>query len=60
LDLPADFVSNSTYWLVDESNQVLSAVNVRHDLNEKRLLFGGHIGYGIRSGAKVTRPKFYG
>ncbi|PYI53582.1 GNAT family N-acetyltransferase [Paenibacillus flagellatus] len=43
-----DWVPHSTYWLVDSSDSVLGAVNIRHRLNEKLLNAGGHIGYGIR------------
>ena len=41
-------VESSTYWLVDESNRVLGAANIRHRLNANLLDRGGHIGYGIR------------
>lgn len=42
------FVPHSTYWLIDEDEEVVGAVNIRHRLNEKLLNSGGHIGYGIR------------
>lgn len=42
------FVPHSTYWLINESEEVVGAVNIRHRLNEKLLNSGGHIGYGIR------------
>lgn len=48
LDLPEGFVPDSTYWLMNEAGRMLGAVNIRHELNETLLLFGGHIGYGIR------------
>ena len=47
-DLPEGMVEHSTYWLVNENNRILGAVNIRHKLNEKLLQAGGHIGYGIR------------
>ncbi|GAA3401270.1 GNAT family N-acetyltransferase [Paenibacillus hodogayensis] len=46
------WVPHSTYWLVDEGDQVVGAVNIRHRLNEKLLNSGGHIGYGIRPSAR--------
>ncbi|BBH19132.1 acetyltransferase [Paenibacillus baekrokdamisoli] len=46
--LKNDWVPHSTYWLMDESKQVVGAVNIRHRLNEKLFNSGGHIGYGIR------------
>ncbi|MDR7317229.1 GNAT family N-acetyltransferase [Brevibacillus nitrificans] len=45
--LQPGWVANSTYWLVDEEEQVVGAVNIRHSLNEKLLNTGGHIGYGV-------------
>lgn len=46
--LPEGWVPASTYWLIDNDNKVVGAVNIRHRLNEKLLNSGGHIGYGIR------------
>lgn len=46
--LPANWVPDSTYWLVNEDNRVIGAVNIRHSLTEKLFNTGGHIGYGIR------------
>ncbi|REK71431.1 GNAT family N-acetyltransferase [Paenibacillus paeoniae] len=43
-----DFVPHSTYWLINEEDEVVGAVNIRHRLNQKLLESGGHIGYGIR------------
>jgi predicted acetyltransferase len=41
------WVPHSTYWLMNEENRLVGAVNIRHRLNEKLLNGGGHIGYGI-------------
>lgn len=42
-------VPDSTFFCLDEStNRMVGAVNIRHRLNEKLLLNGGHIGDGIR------------
>lgn len=52
LDLPLGNgtpVENSTYFcLDDERNIFVGAVNIRHFLNERFLLKGGHIGDGVR------------
>jgi predicted acetyltransferase len=47
-NIPATWVPSSTYWLIDEEKKVVGAVNIRHQLTEKLLHSGGHIGYGIR------------
>lgn len=47
-NLPEGWVRDSTYWLVNESNRILGAVNIRHALTERLLNCGGHIGYGVR------------
>lgn len=47
-NLPEGWVPDSTYWLVDQDNRVLGAVNIRHALTERLFNSGGHIGYGIR------------
>lgn len=48
IGLKDDMVPHSTYWLINEENRILGAVNIRHRLNEKLLRGAGHIGYGIR------------
>jgi predicted acetyltransferase len=48
INLPEGWVRDSTYWLVNERNRVLGAVNIRHALTERLFNCGGHIGYGIR------------
>lgn len=48
IGLKEGMVPHSTYWLVNEENRILGAVNIRHRLNEGLLRDGGHIGYGIR------------
>ncbi|MEF3308406.1 GNAT family N-acetyltransferase [Paenibacillus sp. GYB004] len=42
------WVPHSTYWLLNEEQELVGAVNIRHRLNPKLLRSGGHIGYGIR------------
>ncbi|WP_037282838.1 GNAT family N-acetyltransferase [Saccharibacillus sacchari] len=48
IGLPEGWVSDSTFWLVNDYNRVLGAVNIRHRLTEHLFNAGGHIGYGIR------------
>lgn len=43
-----DFVPHSSFWLVDETDQVLGVSNLRHRLTPALLNDGGHIGYGIK------------
>lgn len=47
-NLPEGWVPHSTYWLINEMNIVIGAVNIRHQLTNILLESGGHIGYGIR------------
>ncbi|CAE6946901.1 GNAT family N-acetyltransferase [Vibrio sp. B1FLJ16] len=46
--MPDGFVAHSSFWLVDDSNQVVGCSNLRHELNDGLLVLGGHIGYGIK------------
>jgi predicted acetyltransferase len=48
INLAEGWVPDSTFWLINENNRVLGAVNIRHKLTERLLDRGGHIGYGIR------------
>jgi len=49
-------VPHSTYWLVNQENNILGVSNLRHELNENLRKVGGHIGYGI---APAQRRKGY-
>ena len=51
IGIPADFVPNSTFWLLDGS-AVVGVSNLRHRLTPKLLEEGGHVGYGIRPSAR--------
>ncbi|MBP3041024.1 GNAT family N-acetyltransferase [Bacillaceae bacterium Marseille-Q3522] len=42
------FVPASLYFLIDSQKKIYGAVHIRHELNEKLINTGGHIGYGIR------------
>src|SRR6478736_2526166 len=48
INLPEGWVPDSTFWLINRDKRILGAVNIRHQLTEKLLNSGGHIGYGIR------------
>jgi predicted acetyltransferase len=48
INLAEGWVPDSTFWLINENNRVLGAVNIRHKLTERLKDRGGHIGYGIR------------
>jgi predicted acetyltransferase len=41
-------VPSSIYFLMDEDKKIYGAIDIRHDLNDYLLQYGGHIGYGIR------------
>ncbi len=44
-----DRVPGKEFFLIRrEDNRLVGMINVRYDLNEAMLEFGGHIGYGIR------------
>jgi predicted acetyltransferase len=49
--LPLGFVPHATRWLVQDG-EVLGVSNLRLALNDKLLIEGGHIGYGIRPSAR--------
>ena len=49
--VPEGFVPSSTYWLV-ENGELVGVSNLRHHLNERIRRAGGHIGMGIRPGAR--------
>ena len=52
------FVPDSTFFCLDEERNILvGAVNIRHYLNDYLLMYGGHIGDGIRP---FERRKGYG
>lgn len=50
-NLPAGWVGATTFWLVDdESCRFLGQIDIRHELTDSLLRYGGHIGYAIRLG----------
>lgn len=42
-----NLVPAETYYLTDEKENILGAINIRHKLNDYLFNYGGHIGYGI-------------
>ena len=47
-DVPAGFVANTTYWLIDDCREIVGVSNLRHTLTPELERIGGHIGIGIR------------
>jgi predicted acetyltransferase len=45
--LKAGWVPSSDFWLI-ERNDYIGRLSLRHELNERLLQMGGHIGYEIR------------
>lgn len=43
-----EIVPSTLYFLIDAENRIVGAIAFRHYLNEKLLVSGGHIGYGVR------------
>ena len=49
IGLPDGFVPCTTFWLVNNKNNIIiGAIEIRHQLNDYLAFRGGHIGYGIR------------
>jgi len=46
--VPDWFVRSETYFLCEDNGYILGSANIRYALNDKLLMSGGHIGYGIR------------
>lgn len=56
-NLPPDHVLQTIFWLLDEDGVAVGMVRLRHYLNDKLRLRGGHIGYFVR---RDQRGKGYG
>ena len=52
INLPEGYVPSTTYFLVNEQETILGALNLRHCLSDTLLNYGGHIGYSIRPSAR--------
>ena len=49
VDIPKDRVPSGIFFLVKGGDKrILGAIDIRYDLNDYLLSYGGHIGYGIR------------
>ena len=51
IGIPEGFVPHSTFWLV-RGAEVAGVSNLRHRLTDTLRRDGGHIGYGVRPGAR--------
>jgi predicted acetyltransferase len=47
VDLPRGYVPDSHFWYV-EGSRFLGRISIRHKLNKKLKIRGGHIGYAVR------------
>ena len=45
-NLPQDFVPATTFYAFDDS-KIVGRLTLRHQLTEKLMKYGGHIGYGV-------------
>ncbi|HZU67854.1 MAG TPA: GNAT family N-acetyltransferase [Ktedonobacteraceae bacterium] len=45
--LPSEWVPSSDFWLI-ENDEYIGRLSVRHELNDRLMKVGGHIGYEIR------------
>jgi predicted acetyltransferase len=52
IGLRENWVPASTFFLIDDEDEIVGAVNIRHRLTENLKIEGGHIGYGIRPSAR--------
>ncbi len=41
-------VPATVFFLINEKQEILGAIDIRHRLNDYLLSYGGHIGYGVR------------
>jgi predicted acetyltransferase len=57
LNLRADWVPFTTFWLLDDSGTVVGVSRLRHRLNDFLLNHGSHIGYYVKAS---ERGKAYG
>lgn len=48
INLPRGYVPETTYFFVDNNDDILGVVNIRHYLDEILFKIRGHIAYGIR------------
>lgn len=53
LNLPANAATNSTLWLIEDS-EIIGVTNIRHHLNDVIKHCGGHIGLSIKPSHRGT------
>ena len=46
------FVPMTVFWVIDDAEQPVGIVRMRHHLNEQLLQRGGHVGYYVRPSAR--------
>ncbi len=47
VNLPQGYVPSTMFWLIDK-NEMIGRAQIRHELNDHLLKYGGHIGFYIR------------
>ncbi|GMQ64450.1 GNAT family N-acetyltransferase [Vallitalea maricola] len=57
INIPEGWVPCSSFWLVDNLEEVIGVIRIRHCVNSEFLEMVGHIGYEIKS---THRKKGYG
>ena len=50
--LASGFVPQTVYWMIDDAQQLVGMLRLRHCLNDNLLQHGGHIGYYVRPAAR--------
>ena len=46
-DVKPGWVKQNTYWLMNNQNQMVGTVDLRHTLNDLLFAWGGHVGYSV-------------
>ncbi len=54
-NLPADWVPQTTFWLVRDAQRILGCSRLRHRLTQFLAERGGHIGYDVRPSERRRR-----
>ncbi len=49
---PRAYVACTELWMVDDTDEVVGRISLRHELNELLFTWGGHIGYTVRPSAR--------
>jgi predicted acetyltransferase len=48
IDLPAGMVPETAFWIINDNDEYVGRISIRHMLTGNLRTFGGHIGYNIR------------